>query len=302
MRQTDLRREKHLLKDAISEVQKRNNSLLVKATGDSTRISFLNEYVASLEKKVKILENENAKLAEQKRKLELRERNSQKLEKAVERLAKDKKRLLELMRQSSEFNLLGNLASKENEITFLHSLGFFSDYDVDKIQLANQNTNFEGKNAHAFNSKALFKTVSPSRLGKMRGKYFGFSQKEGKVSKVRECRKHKMFSEEQLWVDEEVRDFALEMKDKMNEQFSEELVEHLLFKLNSHFISKLAVFRKSGHLFCKFCKGTPQGKSSKNANIDPKMNFLKTLKNFGKMKEFSNEKLQKEKPLKKDFK
>jgi hypothetical protein len=241
---------------------------------------------------------ENANLKEANRKLILRERNTEKLENCVERLTKDKKRLLELMRDSKEFRLLGNLGAKNSEITFLHGLGLFSDYDVDKIQLTNKNKLFKDEDIRKFNDTMVNKRrgkdhrlrarASTVKGSKTCSNFFngtmqiqqdlgGFGTL-GNHLKIKASQKHQLFSEEQLWVDKGIRDFAMEMKDRLNEEYSEELMDHLLLKLNSHFISKINVFRKSGHLFCKLCS---KGKPKKQRNSEGgNMNFIKTLKNY----------------------
>ena len=102
----------------------------------------------------------------------------------------------------------------------------------------------------------------------------------GNHLKIKASQKNQLFSEEQLWVDQGIRDFAMQMKDRLNQEYSEEFMDHLLLKLNSHFISKINVFRKSGHLFCKLCN---KGKHKKQRDSEGgKLNFIKTLKNYCK--------------------
>lgn len=295
LKQKNLEEKQTSLKDTIQEVKSKNNTLLLKATGDNTEISFLKQYIRSLESKNKILEKENAKLSEQNRNLKMRERSTQKLENSVERLSKDKARLLALMRQSSEFKLLGHLANQDSEVTFLHSLGFFSDYDVDKIQLTNKNKLFPDDAIKKFNKTMLVKAQlsSPVRTAKHKtdSNWFdpaikveksihGFGS-FGNHLKVKCSAKKKLFSEEQLWVDRGIFDYAMDMREKLNEQFSEELMEHLLFKLNSHFVAKLNTFKKSLISSGKTSKGPPSKAITRNFSSSQRnMNFIKTLNNY----------------------
>jgi hypothetical protein len=288
LKQNNLKNQKNSLKDTLHQAQVKNNNLLVKATDDSNTISSLKNYIYTLETKNKILENENAKLSNENRQLKLRQRNTSKLEKAVERLSKDKAKLLQLMKKSDEFNLLGHLSSNGNEITYLHSLGFFSDYDVNKIQLTNKfklkndqmiqdfNSNLKLKNDYGSSKKLV-------RFGSMK-MTTGFGGIDTKNHlKSRECQNTKLFREESMWIDEGMREFTMGIRDKLNEHFSEELMEHLLFKLNSHFMKKIQVFRRSGHLFCKYCKGVPNTKKKSKKTNDGNMDFIQTLKNYGKV-------------------
>ena len=284
LKQTNLKKKQTSLKDTLHQVQLKNNNLLVKVTDDTNKISVLKDYIQSLETKNKILESENAKLSNENRHLLLRERNTIKLEKAVERLSKDKAKLLELMKQSEEFNLLGHLSSENSEITYLHSLGFFSDYDVNKIQLTNKFKLQDDHKIRKFNKNLKINNAYDSNIKLFRFKSMNISKElknKGKHLKIKECKKGKMFTEECMWIDEELRELAMNAKDRLNEHFTEELMEHLLFKLNSHFVKKLQVFRRSGHLFCKYCKGVPNKRSTGKKSSKTNMDFIQTLKNYG---------------------
>lgn len=267
-------------------MQANNNNLLAKATSDSGTISKMQDYIRALESKVNSLELENTKLAGENRHLKQRERDTRKLEHAVERLSKDKAKLLDLMRQSQEFRLLGNLGRAPSQITHLHSLGFFSEYDVNKIQVKAEHSPDKPALAHAFDSglRKHYSSVKKGRRGRLhpdrpsRNWEFGCS---GNQLKLRPCRAEKLFNEEQMWVDEDLREFVMEMKDRLNRRFSEELMEHLLFRVNSHFLAKVDVFRRSGHLFCKYCRGVPPKKTAKGQSSGHGLDFIKTLKNYG---------------------
>lgn len=268
-------------------MQTSNNHLLAKATSDSSTISRLEDYIRTLESQNQILEQENAKLSSQNRNLKQRERNTAKLEQAIERLSKDKAKLLSLMRQSQEFKLLGNMGKAPNQITYLHSLGFFSDYEVDKIQLTQKRFPSKAAIAGTFDA-GLRKKYSSAKKGKSgqfdpaRVTRDSGKGPSGKNLKLRPCQAQNLFWEEQMWVDEDLREFTMKMRGKLNQRFSEELMEHLLFRINSHFLAKVDVFRRSGHLFCKYCRGVPPQKSAQNKN-ERNLDFLKTLKEYGKL-------------------
>lgn len=282
LRQGDLGKEQSLLKNTLYQVQAAKHSLEVKATADLSTIAGLEEYARSLETQVRLLQSENADLTRQNRGLRSRERSQAKLESAVERLSKDKARLLELMRHSSEFRLLGLLCAPDSQVTHLHSLGFFSDYDVERVQLTNKFGLRRDADVRRFNaglrrasSSAKQKGAPPARPPSGCG--LGAS---GNHVKARPCRVGVLRREEELWVDQGLRDFAVEMGEQLSQRFSEEAVDLLLFRLNAHFLAKVDAIRKAGHLFCKFCRGTPpqnKGVRSGARNLD----FIQTLKNYG---------------------
>ena len=226
----------------------------------------LQQYNSALEERNKELNLQNSRLQVENLKLQKEVEMTRLLKQRLDNAVKDKNRLIKLMKQSKEFRLLGFLSGEQNEISFLHSLGMFSDYDVEQIKfqqskVLNRNTldlpNFSGK---------LFEKLP-----------------------IRECVKRKLCYEEQLWVESDIYDFVVNWREENRDNFTDQSIELLIFTLNTRFLSKIRTFRKSAHLFCKNCGGLP--KSSKSQKLFSKTNsrmndHVKTLNRFERSKIF----------------
>lgn len=221
----------------------------------------MRSYIEILEQRNLSLIDENSRLSTENLKLKKEMEDTISLKKQLENHKKDKKRLIELMRQSKEFRMLGFLSGDKNEICRLNSLGLFTDYDIDQIKLKKC-------------SDLTTKTANRNFIN---------SRKEIKKSGVRECLKPFLCLEEQLWVESDIYDFARQWRQDNKGNFTDQSIELLVFTLNTRFLSKIKAFRKSAHLFCKNCGGTP--KTLKNDKLFSKINarmdaHTKTLKRF----------------------
>ena len=120
------------LEKLILSKQNDKNKLMLTNHDSSATIKLLKEYITTLETRNKFLEKQNQELISTNQNVTRNKTNCNKHLEIIERIRKDNHRLIELMRKSEEFRLLGHLGG---EITFLHSLGFFSEYDLGRIQV-----------------------------------------------------------------------------------------------------------------------------------------------------------------------